>query len=240
MNDLSSGISQANLSALPDTWIEKIFQKMEDRYGALWSDRYGSFPRERVKRAWAEDLAGFTGDELKRGLEACKSKPFPPTLPEFVEACRPKLGAKAEWAEAVEQMRIRLQAQGNDRWSRPQVYWAALAVGWHDLNLSSWDTIRARWETALAKASAEPIPVYREALPSPGAITISREEAAKRVAEISQQTGFQPAAPNIEWAEKIFARWAAGDEVLDIAIDFAERTLKRSRPERGRNMPYGG
>lgn len=184
-----SVISAPTASALSDTWIEALWQRFENRYGSLWTDRYGGFPRERVKRAWADDLAGFTGYELKRGLEACKSKPFPPTLPEFVAACRPQISAKAEWLEAVEQMRIRLQGGGNDRWSRPQIYWAAIDVGWHDLNLSSWDTIRARWEAALGKARADAIPTYGEALPKPGETTISRDEAAKRVAEILQQIG---------------------------------------------------
>lgn len=186
---------------------------------------------ENAKKVWSEELGGFSVDEIKLGLAGRFT--YPPSLDEFMQACRPKSGAKVEWAEAQEQMRIRLQGNGEDRWTRPQVYWAALSVGWHDLNLSSWETIRGRWEAALATARDEPIPTYREALPKPGDTTISRDEAAKRVAEIAQTTGYQPAARNPkEWAEKIFTRYADGEDVPEISINFAERSLERARPER--------
>ena len=45
--------------SLPDGWVEKLFQKFEDFYGAKWAAAYGSFPRDRVKRTWAEELGGF-------------------------------------------------------------------------------------------------------------------------------------------------------------------------------------
>ena len=62
-----SGTSQARSSALPDAWIERLFQRMEDRYGDLWANRYGAFPRDRVKRSWGEDLADLSPDEIVRG-----------------------------------------------------------------------------------------------------------------------------------------------------------------------------
>lgn len=79
--------------ALPDAWIEKIFQKFEDYYGAKWAAQYGNFPRERVKGTWAEELAGFaTKPEcISQALTAQKSSPFPPTLPEFLGLCREAL-----------------------------------------------------------------------------------------------------------------------------------------------------
>lgn len=75
---------------MPEPWIEKLFQKFEDYYGAKWAAQYGAFPRERVKRTWAEALAGFTSipDALGQALEAQKNSPFPPTLPEFLALCR--------------------------------------------------------------------------------------------------------------------------------------------------------
>lgn len=76
-----NGTSQAKPSALPDMWIERLFQRMEDRYGDLWANRYGAFPLERVKRSWADDLGDLSRDELARGVDACRSQ-LPPTLPE--------------------------------------------------------------------------------------------------------------------------------------------------------------
>lgn len=76
------------LSVLPDAWIEKLFQKFEDFYGAKWAAQYGDFPRDRVKRTWAEELGGFSGDAIAKALDAQKAGKFPPTLPEFIELCR--------------------------------------------------------------------------------------------------------------------------------------------------------
>ncbi len=75
---------------LPDAWVEKLFQKFEDFYGAKWAAQYGDFPRERVKRTWAEELGGFAdkGECLSHAIKAQKSSPFPPTLPEFLRACQ--------------------------------------------------------------------------------------------------------------------------------------------------------
>lgn len=73
-----------------DSWIERLFQRFEDFYGAKWAAQFGSFPRDRVKRTWAEELSGFADmpEALAEALKAQKSSPFPPTLPEFLGLCR--------------------------------------------------------------------------------------------------------------------------------------------------------
>lgn len=172
-----------NAPALPETWVERIFQRMENYYLGKWIDGFGGIPRERVKQAWAEELADFTAEELKRGLDACKTKIWPPTLPEFMTLCRPPVDTKAEWAEACEQMRIRHQGHGEDKWSRPEVYWAAVKIGQYDLNQFTWEQMRARWERALDEAKSDPIPEYLAALPTPGHYT-TPEEAERCLKEI--------------------------------------------------------
>lgn len=76
--------------SLPDGWVEKLFQKFEDFYGAKWAAAYGSFPRDRVKRTWAEELGGFASmpECIAMALEDQKQLKFPPTLPEFLTLCR--------------------------------------------------------------------------------------------------------------------------------------------------------
>lgn len=76
-------------SALPDSWIEKLFQTFEDWYGSKWAAQYGAFPRQRVKDSWAKELRGFAdrGSCIAAALEAQKKNPFPPTLPEFLILC---------------------------------------------------------------------------------------------------------------------------------------------------------
>ena len=81
---------QSVLPSLPDAWIEKLFQKFEDFYGAKWAAQYGDFPRDRVKRTWGEELYGFAEipGAIVKALDAQKSSQFPPTLPEFLTLCR--------------------------------------------------------------------------------------------------------------------------------------------------------
>lgn len=181
--------STAKSFALPDAWIERIFQRMEDRYGALWADRYGAFPRERVKRSWAEDLADLTRDELARGVSACRDRKFPPTLPEFRELCRPALDYERAFLEAVEQMRRR--ETGADTWSTPAVFWAAVKLG-GDLRAHPYAAIKGRWQAALDGAIEGirtgklpgDVPQRREALPAPGQCSVPPEVAKQRLAGI--------------------------------------------------------
>ncbi len=178
--------STVKSSALPDAWIERIFQRMEDRYGALWADRYGAFPRARVMRSWAEDLADMSRDELTRGVAACRDRKFPPTLPEFRELCRPALDYERAFIEAVEQMRKR--ETGGDNWSIAAVYWAAVKLG-SDLSDYPYPSIKGRWMAALDEAIEgirtgklpAAVPQRREALPAPGQCSVPPEVAKQRL-----------------------------------------------------------
>jgi len=216
-----SATSQQTVPALPDVWAERIFQRLENFYMAKWVDSFGSIPRERVKQAWAKELAGYEATEIKRGLDACRTKPWPPTLPEFLVMCRPVLDAKTEWAEACEQMRIRLEGNGADVWSRSGVYWAAVSIGWYDLNSTAWEQIKTRWTNALMNAKANPIPEYMAALPAPGKATVTKADAVDRMAEI--KTAIAAALPGTtkagtQWAYRLMEREAAGEQVDSLAV----------------------
>lgn len=214
MNNLMNATSPA----LPSAWIDRLWQRFIVMYGSKFADMWRDLPVDEVKQAWGEDLAGYTADELKRGLEWCKTQSWPPTLPQFMTACRPVLDAKSEWAEACEQMRIRLEGRGQDRWTRPQVYWAAVSIGAFDLNNASWDAISARWKAALANAKTDPVPEYRAALPAPGKHVVTREQAKDRMAEIRQavaQVGTTKAGT--KWAYALMEREANGESLVHIA-----------------------
>lgn len=87
---------------IPDSWVERIFSRMQGLYGSLWLDRWRS--GERIERAgqafdaglllakdtWAQELGGFVEmpDRISRALEACRHRNLPPTLPEFLDLCR--------------------------------------------------------------------------------------------------------------------------------------------------------
>ena len=209
------------LPGLPSAWIDRLWQRFMLMYGNKFADLWRGMDVEAVKRAWGEDLHGYSGDELRRGLEWCKTQDWPPTLPAFMSACRPVLDAKTEWAEACEQMRIRLEGRGNDRWTRPQVYWAAVSIGAYDLNNASWDSVSARWKAALAVAKSEPIPEYRAALPSPGKHTVTREQSIDKIEAVrglvDGMAMKETTKEGSKWAYTLMKREAAGETLYGIA-----------------------
>lgn len=86
----ANATSPASRCALPDAWIEKLFQKFEDFYGSRWAALYGDFPRARVMATWAEELAGFAAmpECIGRAVKAQLASVYPPTLPDFMAVCR--------------------------------------------------------------------------------------------------------------------------------------------------------
>lgn len=85
-----SATSQPTVSALPDAWISKIFAKFEARYGSLFIDRWKDCNMANVRETWAEELANFEDKPecIGYALKVLATSKFPPTLPEFLEACR--------------------------------------------------------------------------------------------------------------------------------------------------------
>lgn len=75
---------------LPESWIEKIFSKFEARYGSMFHDRWKGCDLANVKATWAEELAPFAQrpEAIGHALKVLAAAKFPPTLPEFIEACR--------------------------------------------------------------------------------------------------------------------------------------------------------
>lgn len=81
----------SNPEPLPAAWVDRLFSRFVAMYGsqkvgAMWADA----DRDEVKGVWADALGRYTGETLAaavRGLIDSGSQ-WPPTLPEFSEACR--------------------------------------------------------------------------------------------------------------------------------------------------------
>ena len=85
------------LPALPSDWIDRLFGRLEEFYGARFADMWQGLedpdhPGEglrRIKATWGRSLALVTAEQLRDALELCsKRNQFPPTLPEFMQMCQ--------------------------------------------------------------------------------------------------------------------------------------------------------
>lgn len=175
---------------LPLSWVERMFAKFEDRFGTLWHQRYAGIPMPRVMQTWADDLADLSPEQIKRGVDSTRALKFPPTLPEFRDLClQSDIEPQVAFEEAVEQLRIR-NSGGDDHWSHPAIYWAAVRIGDFDLRNATWRTIEKRWTAhlneALANADLPPVPPRRVALVAPGKTSVSPEVAKARCEELKQ------------------------------------------------------
>jgi hypothetical protein len=73
---------------LQSGWIERIFARLAAYYGAAFGRQWEGTNLAEVKSAWAESLGGFTGEQFGDALESCKSREYPPNMPEFLNLCR--------------------------------------------------------------------------------------------------------------------------------------------------------
>ena len=183
----------------PVSWIERIFERMSCFYGTKFADAWRGVDDVTVKAVWAESLAGYTGEEIKRGLDACLTRDWPPTLPEFLKLCRPPMDLVSAYHEAIAQMRNRnseLQAERDrELWSDASIFWAAVETG-SDLTSLSYDKIEKRWQAEITKAKARiasgelsaTVPKAPERLPPPERIGMADPKVRAMFADLLDQT----------------------------------------------------
>ena len=160
----------SSTSRLPEPVIERLFNRLAAMYGAKFTDQWKGVDPAYLKAVWAEELSAYAVDEIKRGLDACRTRIWPPTLPEFLQLCRPPIDPEVAYNEAVRQLRAR--DRGEDKWSHPAIFWAAAEVGQFDMLGSHYGAIKNRWSDALRaqldKREWPPVPEKRVELPAPG------------------------------------------------------------------------
>lgn len=178
---------------IPIRWVEDLFERLRAILGPRMADVLGT-DVERVKAEWAEALASFSADEVKRGLAATRTRKFAPNLPEFLHLCRPSLDPEVAWIEAERGMSAH-HSGVLVAWSHPAVYWAARDFVL-ELRSGSFAHHRKRWEQAMARQWADgvwcapPDPRQRSLehvqQPSDGAHT-APQEAKQRMREIRER-----------------------------------------------------
>lgn len=81
-------------SGLPRRWTLEILTRMQARYGHRWTAHVSGI-ESAVLDEWSRGLAGLTGEQIARGLADWQSE-WPPSLPEFRDACLGKRRALNE------------------------------------------------------------------------------------------------------------------------------------------------
>lgn len=137
----------AEVRSLPVAWVEKIFKRLAAQLGHKIADLYASVDPQDVKAEWGSAMADFHPEEIKRGLDACQTRVFAPTLGEFLRLCRPALDPETAWVEAVE------NRDGQFTWSHPAVRRTAGQMSW-ELRTSTFAANRRRWTMVLEREFA--------------------------------------------------------------------------------------
>jgi hypothetical protein len=65
--------------------IDALWNKMLVVYGSDWDRKFSGMPLDEVKGAWADELRGFTIEQIKYGLSVLPERP--PNLIQFKDLC---------------------------------------------------------------------------------------------------------------------------------------------------------
>lgn len=136
-------------------WVAFAFAEMAAVYGAKLANQWPAGIGE-AKRKLEEALQGYRRAEVARAILALNHTPFPPTVPEFLALCRPRIEFEQAFIEASGQMALR--STGRDQWSHPAIYWAAVRYGATDIQQHNWHQAKTRWPQLLTQALGEELP----------------------------------------------------------------------------------
>ena len=209
-------------AALRSDWIERIWLRLGAMYGRKWADAYptsGQAERQILLDEWAQELAGYSGIEIKRGLSSCKTQcpDWPPTLIKFQAMCRPALDPETAWTEASHGAWARKQGEFG-KWTSRATYYAYEEFGAHDLMHKSFAVCKARWieilrvcEAADREGALGPIPQPAVHLPAPGQAVTNIEQGRKNIQEValalvaSAKPSASYCSDGRDWARRILA-----------------------------------
>lgn len=197
-------------------------------YGKKFTDMWAATTTDDLVAFWGGQLAGYSGAEIKHGLDAMENRDWPPTLPEFKRMCRPPIEPLRAYYEALAGVLARFAGE-NGTWSHPAIYWTAMPMA-AELREQTYNQIRARWEAALAqqlgKGEWDPIPQPMVALAAPGKSTTSTEKAREEIQHLVGSVLHRPAGGDrLAWAKELLERADAGEPMSPTQVEFAKQAL---------------
>jgi hypothetical protein len=79
-------MSQSQSTRTRGQWV---FAKMASIYGSRFLDRWRDVNRSEAEAMWTQAMHGMSEETIRRGIAKLFHTPQPPTLPEWLELCRP-------------------------------------------------------------------------------------------------------------------------------------------------------
>lgn len=209
------------------TPIEQLWNRLHGIYLDKWKRMFGGeIEMENWRESMVEqlELHRIAPLEVQFGLDNCpKMYPvYPPTVGEFIGACRPPLDAQKSFYEAVEGMAARDMGL-EFTWSHPAIYWAAVTVGF-ELRVSPYDRVAARWSSVLRDVHARgqwmEIKPPSKQLPWVAQPSQAGRDAAGQIRDMSIDM-----SDSLAWARKLVAKDASGEQVGFYALKEAKKAL---------------
>ncbi|KPC53012.1 hypothetical protein WG78_10995 [Amantichitinum ursilacus] len=176
-------MAETTLTVAPNAWtkrtgtekiipIKTLWGRLDGIFPGLWRTRFpDELAIENWCREWAEGLyeEAVTFAMVKTGLEALRRRQgpdqYPPSLPEFIALCKAIPDFEEAFYEAQKQSSNR--EYGEDSWSHPAVYWAALDFGVYELRQTTWKASKTRWVRILSNRLSGPCSPIPKLLPKP-------------------------------------------------------------------------
>ncbi|MBR7070430.1 MAG: hypothetical protein IKI30_08325 [Oxalobacter sp.] len=193
--------------------IEHILLEQKMLFGNLFEKQWGNVGFPEMIEFWERKLSGFSPEELRRGYKALNKLKYPPTLPEFMQLCRPSIDKTKAYYEAVKGVQERRLGRKGE-WSHRAIFWAAASMAFDLLNMS-YQQVRSRFEKVLddelEKTFWPEIPEACTALPPP---KVDREKAKVEAEAALKRIGAANAVPsangNGQWIVRNLERMKEG------------------------------
>src|SRR5699024_887061 len=134
--------------------MDHLYNRLDGMYPNRWRANFqDEIAIQAWREAWAEalDEDGLTFIDIRTGIMNCRRMyDWPPSLTEFLRACRPMLDPEAAFHEAVKGLADRRKGE-TGQWSHPAIYHATVVTGQHDMLNSTYGALKVRWGKALAE-----------------------------------------------------------------------------------------
>lgn len=216
--------------------IQHLYNRLDGAYPHWFSANFaGPQSLENWAESWVEAFEEeyLSPQDAAAGLKACRLRyQKPPSCAEFIQACRPYADPVSAYHEAILGIETRHKG-GMGTWSHPAIFWAAMLLS-RDLMTQAYGQVKDRWASALkaqmARTEWAEVPAPAPALPAPGKGTLSKEDAARMLAQLEAASVNKNATTSkfdhLTWARRIMKRHAAGDKsLLALQITYAKTAL---------------